>query len=75
MRVFLLMAICAASMLCASFASDQALVPSKPVAELGYSVSPDFFDFPANWVEGEASGRIHGSPHLSTRQYARIVRG
>src|SRR5579859_5932071 len=44
MRVFLLTAICAASMLCASFASDQALVPSKPVAELGYRVSPDFFD-------------------------------
>ena len=72
MRAFLLTAICAASMLCASFASDQALMPSKPVAELGYRVSPDFFDFPANWVEGEASGvALNSKGHIFLFQRTR----
>ena len=34
----------------------QVLPPSKPVPELGYRVSPDFFQLPPNWVEGEAAG-------------------
>ena len=59
-------------MLCASFASDQALMPSKPVAELGYRVSPDFFDFPANWVEGEASGvALNSKGHIFLFQRTR----
>ena len=71
MRVFLL-TICAASMFCASFASDQVLVPSKPAAELGYRVSPDFFDFPANWVEGEASGvALNSKGHIFLFQRTR----
>jgi hypothetical protein len=72
MRVYLLTAICCASMFCASFASDQVMPPSKPVPELGYRVSPDFFEFPANWVEGEASGvALNSKGHIFLFQRTR----
>jgi len=66
MRLYLLMAFCGASMLSASLsASAQLLPPAQPVSELGYRVSPDFFQFPAGWVEGEASGvAVNSKRHI-----------
>src|SRR5271170_1871865 len=72
MRVILLTVMCAATMLGAAVAGDEVPQYSKPVAELGYKVSPDFFDFPANWVEGEASGvALNSKGHIFLFQRTR----
>ena len=59
-RLFILVAvICAAATVIATPISRDcsgATTIAKPVAELGYRVSPDFFQLPPNWVEGEAAG-------------------
>jgi DNA-binding beta-propeller fold protein YncE len=46
----------AAAALCASQVFAQIMPPQVRVPELAYKVVTDFFEFPANWVEGEASG-------------------
>ena len=72
MRLFLLTAHCVASVLCASQVIAQVMPPSKPVPELGYQVSTDFFEFPANWVEGEASGvALNSKGHIFLFQRTR----
>src|ERR1700683_5640371 len=72
MRSYLLAAIAAASILGASYADGQVMPPAKPVPELGYKVVPDFFEFPANWVEGEASGvALNSKRHIFLFQRAR----
>jgi hypothetical protein len=72
MRSVLLTALCATFVLCASLVSAQIMPPSKPVPELGYRVSPDFFDLPANWVEGEASGvALNSKGHIFLFQRTR----
>jgi hypothetical protein len=64
MRVFKA-AICAAATLVSSFGIAQVLPLSKPVPELGYKVSPDFFQFPPNWIEGEAAGvAVNSKGHI-----------
>ena len=72
MRGYLLAAICTALILCAPFAGGQVMPPSKPVPELGYKVVPGFFEFPANWVEGEASGvALNSKGHIFLFQRTR----
>src|ERR1700685_3642912 len=72
MRAFLVTAIYAASTFVASFASAQVLPVAKPVPELGYRVSPDFFELPDNWVEGEASGvALNSKGHIFLFQRTR----
>lgn len=56
MRLLLMAAVIVASTLGVSLASAQLLPTGQRVPELGYKVVPDFFEFPANWIEGEASG-------------------
>jgi len=59
-------------MLYASLAIAQVMPPSKPVPELGYRVSPNFFEVPANWVEGEASGvALNSKGHIFLFQRTR----
>jgi len=55
-RLFIVAVICVAATCAASLGIAQVLPPSKPVPELAYRVSPDFFQLPPNWVEGEAAG-------------------
>jgi DNA-binding beta-propeller fold protein YncE len=65
MRIFILAAIGAAATLVAPLGIAQILPPAKPVPELGYRVSPDFFQFPPNWVEGEAAGvAVNSKGHI-----------
>ena len=65
MRVSTLAAICAAATLVSSFGIAQVLPLPKPVPELGYKVSPDFFQFPPNWIEGEAAGvAVNSKGHI-----------
>jgi len=65
MRVSKVLVICASATLAAAVGSAQDLPPSKPVPELGYRVSPDFFQLPANWVEGEAAGvAVNSKGHI-----------
>jgi streptogramin lyase len=72
MRGYLLAAICTALILCAQFAGGQVMPPPKPVPELGYKVVPGFFEFPANWVEGEASGvALNSKGHIFLFQRTR----
>jgi hypothetical protein len=72
MRSFLQAALCAALMPCVSIVSAQVMPPSKPVPELGYRVAPDFFELPANWVEGEASGvALNSKGHIFLFQRTR----
>jgi DNA-binding beta-propeller fold protein YncE len=72
MRGYLLAAICTTLILCAPFAGGQVMPPSKPVPELGYKVVPDFFEFPANWVEGEAAGvALNSKGHIFLFQRTR----
>jgi 6-bladed beta-propeller len=56
MQSFLLAVMGAASMVGAAFASDHVPLSATPPVELGYRVAADFFDLPADWVQGEASG-------------------
>lgn len=56
MRRFIVTVIFLAATCATSSGITQVLPPSKPVPELGYRVSPDFFQLPPNWVEGEAAG-------------------
>ena len=72
MRGYLLAAICAALSLWAPCAGAQVMPPSKPVPELGYKVAADFFEFPADWVEGEASGvALNSKGHIFLFQRTR----
>ena len=72
MRGYLLAAICTPLMLCAPFAGGQVMPPSKPVPELGYKVAPGFFEFPPNWVEGEAAGvALNSKGHIFLFQRTR----
>jgi hypothetical protein len=76
MRVFTLAAICAAATFVSSFGIAQVLPLSKPVPELGYKVSPDFFQLPPNWIEGEAAGvAVNSKGHifLFQRNQANVV--
>jgi len=34
----------------------EVITPNQPVPELGYRAVANFFKFPSNWSEGEASG-------------------
>ena len=72
MRGYLLAAICTPLMLCAPFAGGQVMPPSIPVPELGYKVAPGFFEFPPNWVEGEAAGvALNSKGHIFLFQRTR----
>jgi DNA-binding beta-propeller fold protein YncE len=65
MWLFISAVICASATLVASSGIAQTLPPPKPVPELGYKVSPDFFQFPPNWVEGEAAGvAVNSKGHI-----------
>jgi hypothetical protein len=64
MRKCLLAGMAAAS-LAASIAIAQQSIVSKPVPELGYKVSADFFQFPPIWIEGEAAGvAVNSKGHI-----------
>ena len=73
MRLNILTVICSASLQTAFLsASAQPMPPAQPVPELGYRVSPDFFELPANWVEGEASGvALNSKGHIFLFQRTR----
>jgi DNA-binding beta-propeller fold protein YncE len=48
------------------------LPAGQRVPELGYRVVPDFFDFPATWVEGETSGvAVNSKGHIYLFQRAK----
>src|SRR5450432_1157793 len=71
MRKCLLAGMAAAS-LAASIAIAQQSIVSKPVPELGYKVSADFFQFPPIWIEGEASGvAVNSKGHIFLFQRAK----
>ncbi len=65
MRMSLSSGICIAALLLASPVYSQELTHFKPVPELGYKASPDFFQFPPNWIEGEAAGvAVNSKGHI-----------
>jgi DNA-binding beta-propeller fold protein YncE len=71
MRVRLLVA-CIAATLSASLALAQVMPPRQAVAELGYKVVTDFFEYPPNWIEGETSGvAVNSRGHIYLFQRAK----
>ena len=65
MKIFKGVALCALLALAATRGVAQILPPAKAVPELGYRVSPDFFQFPPSWVEGEAAGvAVNSKGHI-----------
>ena len=72
MRLLFVTIICIAATGVASFGIAQVLPTSNPVPELGYKVSPDFFQLPPNWVEGEAAGvAVNSKGHIFLFQRTR----
>jgi DNA-binding beta-propeller fold protein YncE len=65
MRIIALVAIYGAATIVASAGIAQVLPPPTAVPELGYKVSSEFFQFPPNWIEGEAAGvAVNSKGHI-----------
>jgi DNA-binding beta-propeller fold protein YncE len=70
MRLLVTAALLAA--FCISAAHAQLPPPGQRVPELGFKVVPDFFEFPATWVEGETSGvAVNSKGHIYLFQRAK----
>jgi DNA-binding beta-propeller fold protein YncE len=65
MRMKLFARLFAAGALIASVAGAQVMPAHEGVPELGYKVATDFFEYPANWIEGEAAGvAVNSKGHI-----------
>ena len=65
MRMDCLALLFAVVALAASAADAQVMPAQKRVPELGYKVVTDFFEYPANWIEGEAAGvAVNSKGHI-----------